>query len=130
MCDSVCENLRKNYIYCTLKIDLILFFQLNGQPSEELRFGLLTITERQQCANIFANLPTPIAVRNNEICASNPGTDFCTGSFGAPLFSGGIVVGLASVTLDCGVTSVPGIYVQISRYTNWILQVATGVPSI
>lgn len=102
---------------------------LATEPSESLQYGIVSITPREQCASAHAALPTP-DLTHTQLCAFSPGVDFCIGGTGSPLFSAGVVIGLAAYTVDCGVTSVPSVYTQTSRFTNWILSTASGQPTI
>lgn len=72
--------------------------------------------------------PTFNLDRNSFLCAGGElGKDACTGDGGSPLvcqMSTGQwqVVGMVAWGIGCANTGVPGVYVNVANYRNWILQ--------
>ncbi|KAH6943070.1 hypothetical protein HPB50_015094 [Hyalomma asiaticum] len=66
------------------------------------------------------------------VCAGGePGKDACTGDGGSPLVCeyNGLwkAVGLVSWGIGCGQAGVPGVYVNLAQYRDWIDSVITGL---
>ncbi|PZC70433.1 hypothetical protein B5X24_HaOG200464 [Helicoverpa armigera] len=95
-------------------------FYGSEQGSEQLRHVQLAIANHNTCINNYAS--RGVLVNENMICAGWPsgGRDQCRGDSGSPLYHNGIVVGVSSFGIDCGVVSFPGVNARVSRYTSWI----------
>jgi len=67
-----------------------------------------------------------ISIRNKQLFSTTAGKDACTGDGGSPLMCliGGrwYVTGLVAWGIGCGSSNVPGVYVNIVNYLNWIQQ--------
>ncbi|GBO99894.1 Trypsin, alkaline C [Eumeta japonica] len=99
----------------------------SGEPSQHLQFGLLSITGRAQCAEAFSSSAPSKIVTENHICASGA-ADLCSGDAGSPLYSAGLLVGVASYFPNCGELELPSVYTHVARYLKWIQKNASGVP--
>jgi trypsin len=62
------------------------------------------------------------------ICAGVPGggKGACQGDSGGPLVVGGILVGIVSWTIGCGLPNYPGVYSNVANLKSFVTQV-TGV---
>ncbi|CAG9569880.1 unnamed protein product [Danaus chrysippus] len=71
--------------------------------------------------NIFGKL---MAKKLPVICANAVNSGVCTGDMGAPLVSGGVLIGVASNHKGCGSQNYPDVFTRIDAYVDWIMQVA------
>ncbi|XP_035448285.2 trypsin, alkaline C-like [Spodoptera frugiperda] len=88
--------------------------------SEQLRHVQLVIMNQNSCANNYRIVG--ITITANMLCSGWPsgGRDQCQGDSGGPLYHNGIVVGVCSFGLGCGLVNFPGVNARVSRYTTWI----------
>ncbi|KAI4499081.1 hypothetical protein M0802_005947 [Mischocyttarus mexicanus] len=98
-------------------------FSVNGITSKYLRETNLTVLSLNSCKN------TSIGnyLSNSVMCAYKDYTDACQGDSGGPIFiektnSKYEIIGIVSWGLGCANKDVPGIYVKITDYLNWIKQ--------
>jgi trypsin len=61
----------------------------------------------------------------NQICAglAEGGVDSCQGDSGGPLFKDAAVYGIVSWGVGCAYPNYPGVYTEVSAYSDWIAQV-------
>nr|AFM73833.1 SP2 [Spodoptera litura] len=63
-----------------------------------------------------------IQITENMLCSGWPtgGRDQCDGDSGGPLYHNGVVVGVCSFGLGCGLDSLHGVNARVSRFSSWI----------
>lgn len=94
----------------------------DGEVSDELRFVALPVVAQDVCAQTYADLTA------NMLCAGGSaegGQDSCQGDSGGPYVvpdgQGGVkLAGVVSFGQGCALPGVPGVYVRVSRYLDWI----------
>ncbi|XP_072940382.1 trypsin CFT-1-like [Epargyreus clarus] len=92
-----------------------------GPRSEILRQAQVWSVNQVTCRARYAELAS--TVTDNMLCAGwldVGGRDQCTGDNGSPLIHNGIVVGVRSWGMRCGLARYPGVSARVSRYTAWI----------
>ena len=93
-----------------------------GDVSNVLKFVALPVVASDVCAQTYDNLT------DNMICAGGSaagGEDSCQGDSGGPYVvpdgQGGVrLAGVVSFGQGCAQPNVPGVYVRVSRYLDWI----------
>ena len=93
-----------------------------GEVSDVLRFVSLTVVAQDVCAQTYSDLTA------NMLCAGGSaagGQDSCQGDSGGPYVvpdgQGGVkLAGVVSFGQGCAEAGVPGVYVRVSRYLDWI----------
>ncbi|XP_011701444.1 PREDICTED: trypsin-1-like [Wasmannia auropunctata] len=94
---------------------------VEGEPSQFLRQATLKVMSYATCKNTsFGD-----HVTESMICAYNDNTDACQGDSGGPLLYQRIdgkyeIVGVVSWGIGCADPGLPGVYVKITDYLNWI----------
>ncbi|KAL0850891.1 hypothetical protein ABMA28_006800 [Loxostege sticticalis] len=91
--------------------------------SEQLRHVQIWTVNQDICRQRY--LSTPMRITDNMLCSGVldvGGRDQCTMDSGGPLFHNGVVVGVCSFGMGCGLPYFPGVNARVSRYTNWINQ--------
>lgn len=102
----------------------ITWFGLNlGQ----LQLARVTVLPTAHCENFLHFFKIP---NNTHFCTGplTGGLSPCTGDVGSSvshsvLGTRTILLGLVSMRQPCGLAGEPGIYTQVSKFTNWINQV-------
>ncbi|XP_054706616.1 protein masquerade-like [Uloborus diversus] len=112
------------------------FFGPQGEYQNVLKEVDVPVVSRSVCTNEMrgTNLGTQFTLHPGFLCAGGePGKDACTGDGGSPLVckSEGYwyVVGLVSWGIGCGQPGVPGVYVNLLYYTDWINSIIYGLDS-
>jgi len=107
----------------------------DSDTSKKLRTTTVKIISRRRCAVTIHNLTL-----DNRICALSPGNDACTGDSGSVLYgyrpsgsgirgNGFVIYGIVSFGIQCAHPTLPGIYVRVSRYADWISGVLAVEPA-
>ncbi|PZC73450.1 trypsin, alkaline C-like [Helicoverpa zea] len=91
-----------------------------GAASEQLRHVQLIVINQNTCASNYAS--AGVTITNNMLCSgwNGGGRDQCQGDSGGPLYHNGIVVGVCSFGIGCGLANFPGVNARVSQYTSWI----------
>ncbi|XP_047364417.1 trypsin II-P29-like [Vespa velutina] len=94
---------------------------VNGATSKFLRETNLNVLSLDSCKNTSIGKH----LTNSVICAYNDNTDACQGDSGGPIFierpnGKNEIIGIVSWGLGCANKGVPGVYVKITDYLNWI----------
>jgi secreted trypsin-like serine protease len=102
-----------------------------GRPSPDLLQVELPIVPLGECKVIYKNLPTPITLNDNQICAGGKrSSDFCGGNGGGPLHALGLLFGevrrvqqgiVSFGPTRCGEEPIPGVYTRVAAYMDWVL---------
>ncbi|XP_014467233.1 PREDICTED: trypsin-1-like [Dinoponera quadriceps] len=92
-----------------------------GDASRFLRQATLKIMSHERCRNTSFGEH----VTTSMICAYNDDTDACQGDSGGPLLYGRLdgkyeMIGVVSWGIGCAKRGIPGVYVKITDYLNWI----------
>ncbi|KAJ8721468.1 hypothetical protein PYW07_002243 [Mythimna separata] len=104
--------------------------EIDEYPNQLNHVHIYTINQ-ELCAARYAHLNSQPGfeswpnITDNMLCAGIldvGGKDACGGDSGGPLaHHNNIVVGVVSWGFQCGHAVYPGVYVRVSRYTNWIV---------
>ncbi|XP_043949993.2 GATA zinc finger domain-containing protein 14-like [Drosophila biarmipes] len=88
-----------------------------GAPA--LRGVNITILEQSACYEAYYD---SLYVSEKQICASAPEKDACHRDSGGPLvcFPGRELVGIVQGGVRCGEPSLPGVYISVVHYRDWI----------
>ncbi|XP_062563096.1 phenoloxidase-activating factor 2-like isoform X1 [Armigeres subalbatus] len=102
-------------------------FNPNGKYSEVLKKIELPIIPRPQCKEMFraTRLGPFFRLHNSFMCAGgDPDVDTCKGDGGSPLAckldDHFVQAGIVAWGLGCGGARIPGAYVKVSNFVNWI----------
>ncbi|XP_066975657.1 LOW QUALITY PROTEIN: serine protease filzig-like [Macrobrachium rosenbergii] len=102
-------------------------FGSDGKFSQVLKEIEVPIIDDQQCQQMLRNtrLGAAFTLHEGNFCAGGEnGKDTCKGDGGGPLVcstTGGMqLAGLVSWGIGCGSPGVPGVYVKVSNYVDWI----------
>ncbi|XP_025835188.1 phenoloxidase-activating factor 2-like, partial [Agrilus planipennis] len=105
-------------------------FGRKGQPQVILKKIQLPIVPHNICQDSLrkTRLGLAFALHSSFICAGGePGKDTCTGDGGGPLVcpdptnpSRYMQTGIVAWGIGCGDTGVPGVYVDVAQFRNWI----------
>ncbi|XP_065083642.1 phenoloxidase-activating factor 2-like [Ochlerotatus camptorhynchus] len=102
-------------------------FNPAGKYSEVLKKMELPVVSREQCKRIFKStrLGPFFRLHSSFMCAGGePGVDACKGDGGSPLAckSGDhfVQAGIVAWGLGCGEDGIPGAYVKVSNFVDWI----------
>lgn len=106
-----------------------------GSIPDILEQAVLNVVDYETCQNIYGN-----SLTNKMICATayhddSTAKDACQGDSGGPLIeevSSGIFkqVGIVSWGINCGLPDYPGVYTDVSEFSDWInTQVANATVS-
>ncbi|EDW67114.2 trypsin [Drosophila virilis] len=87
-----------------------------GNKYKQLRQAIVPVVPQNVCSIIYFFLP------QTQMCAGwlRGGIDACKGDSGGPLVCGGHLTGIISWGVDCGRMFFPGVYTNISNFTDWI----------
>nr|XP_032525047.1 trypsin alpha-3-like [Danaus plexippus plexippus] len=88
----------------------------------------LTTVPLEQCQQIYAD-DADIKINEAVICANAANSGVCSGDMGAPLVSGGVLIGVASNHKGCGSQNYPDVFTRIDAYVDWIMEVAVAPSS-
>ncbi|KAH9644591.1 hypothetical protein HF086_009166 [Spodoptera exigua] len=88
--------------------------------SEQLRHVMVLTVNQDICRANYGLVY--LTITQNMLCSGWPtgGRDQCQGDSGGPLYHNGVLVGVCSFGLGCGLDSLPGVNVRVSRFTSWI----------
>jgi secreted trypsin-like serine protease len=102
-----------------------------GRHSPDLLQVELPIVPLEECKVIYKNLPTPITLNDNQICAGGKrSSDFCGGNGGGPLHALGLLFGevrrvqqgiVSFGPTKCGEEPIPAVYTRVAAYMDWVL---------
>lgn len=111
--------------------------ETNSDTSNILRTTSVRVLSKAECSVAINNITL-----DNRICALSPGRDACTGDSGGPLYAYNsnnnninrrakdlVIYGIVSFGIKCAHPTVPGIYVRVSRYSDWISAVLAIAPT-
>jgi trypsin len=90
--------------------------------SSQLRAVQVPIVDRNVCNRLYQS-KAGLYVTEGEICAGyvkTGGKDACQGDSGGPLSIDGVQYGIVSMGLGCAESNAPGIYTDVSHFSNWI----------
>ncbi|XP_058460853.1 inactive CLIP domain-containing serine protease A28-like [Malaya genurostris] len=100
-----------------------------GKYAEVLKKVQLPIVEHRQCNRMLKNtrLGPFFRLHSSFLCAGGePGVDVCKGDGGSPLACAKadgkfVQAGIVAWGLGCGDDGVPGVYVNVSGFVDWII---------
>lgn len=102
-------------------------FKPDGKYSEVLKKVELSVVPRKECKGIFKStrLGPFFRLHSSFMCAGGEaGVDVCKGDGGSPLVckSGDhfVQAGIVAWGLGCGENGIPGAYVKVSNFVDWI----------
>ncbi|XP_059475915.1 clotting factor B-like [Neocloeon triangulifer] len=105
-----------------------------GEKSDVLLEVGVQIIPNERCTKAYSSsrlmFNYPQGITSNLLCAGDTekgGKDACKGDSGGPLVmrEGNVhtLIGVVSTGVGCGSRTYPGLYVRVSNYTEWILNV-------
>ncbi|XP_022821673.1 trypsin, alkaline B-like [Spodoptera litura] len=91
-----------------------------GPGSNQLRHVMVLTVNQDICRANYGLVF--IQITENMLCSGWPtgGRDQCDGDSGGPLYHNGVVVGVCSFGLGCGLDSLHGVNARVSRFSSWI----------
>jgi len=90
--------------------------QFGGTSSFKLQQVTVDVVGSATCLTAYPSLSPELMV-----CAGNEGKSSCQGDSGGPLFDdNGVVVGIVSNGINCGVLGFPVVNTRVSAYDEWI----------
>nr|XP_039273620.1 chymotrypsinogen 2-like [Styela clava] len=101
-----------------------------------LQYGLVRLRDYTECSLLHGNVPDTDEkyISDGMLCAGNKGVDTCQGDSGGPLVCQKksnkqpfVLTGVTSWGLGCGDLVKPGVYTNISKYIDWIIDARYGV---
>lgn len=102
-------------------------FNPEGKYSEVLKKVELPVVPRERCKRIFKStrLSSVFRLHQSFMCAGGEiGVDVCKGDGGSPLAckieDNFVQAGIVAWGLDCGKEGIPGAYVKVSNFVDWI----------
>lgn len=97
----------------------------SGYTSDELKEVEVTVISPSSCRRSYGfNV-----IKDQMLCASDPGEDSCQGDSGGPLFLKGdsaeedSQVGIVSWGYDCADKDYPGVYASVSSVYDWVKKI-------
>ncbi|XP_042556123.1 kallikrein-4 [Dipodomys spectabilis] len=90
----------------------------NGRLPSRLQCVNISVVSEEQCKEVFS----PVYHYSMFCAGGGPdGKDSCNGDSGGPIVCNQHLQGLVSLGLDkCGQPSVPSVYTNLCKFTNWI----------
>ncbi|XP_070497855.1 trypsin-2-like [Chironomus tepperi] len=90
------------------------------QPEQRTMNAPIIPNANCNVANVHAN-----RVLNTHLCAgsiavTNPATGACRGNVGSGLYCNERLAGVLSFGLSCGAVNMPGVYIDVRQYRDWI----------
>jgi len=97
-------------------------FQSGGSASDVLLKVDVPIVSKSECDSSYSGFG---GIPPNQICAGleEGGVDSCQGDSGGPLYMDGEIFGVVSWGVGCAFPGYPGVYTEVSAYSDWISQV-------
>jgi trypsin len=97
-------------------------FQAGGSSSDVLLKVDVPIVSKSECDSNYSGFG---GIPPNQICAGleEGGVDSCQGDSGGPLYKDGEIFGIVSWGVGCAFAGYPGVYTEVSAYSDWISQV-------
>lgn len=95
--------------------------QFGGPRSEQLREVQIFTINQEVCAKHYAT--EGVVITDNMLCAGwleVPGRSQCDGDAGGGLFHNGVLVGVYSFGINCGIRYYPSVNARVSRVSDWI----------
>ncbi|KAH8398872.1 hypothetical protein KR222_009376 [Zaprionus bogoriensis] len=83
-----------------------------------LRGTMVDALSHKQCSKLYRK--GGIKISRKMMCASRLNHDSCSGDSGGPLTDGRRLYGVVSFGIGCADHEYPGVYVDVSQYTDWI----------
>lgn len=97
-------------------------FSIAERP-EVLQAAQIPVWENQDCQEKYSKIKRGIQISQRQICAGGRnGVDSCYSDSGSPLIDtkSGELIGIVSNGIGCGRDGIPGIYIRISKFIEWI----------
>ncbi|XP_057322704.1 chymotrypsin-2-like isoform X2 [Microplitis mediator] len=90
-------------------------YEGEGKPSELLKKAFVRTISNAECQR-----RNHVFIYSGQLCCSqNYGVGFCDGDSGGPLVHGGEVIGIVSMSFNCG-KGTPDVYTRVHSYLPWI----------
>lgn len=92
-----------------------------NHPSDHLLYTYVTVNSLSYCSVAFVKVNVKAKITNEMICAGafDKG-DACKGDSGSGLVCNGTVAGIVSFGLNVSVPGVPGVYMSVYHFRDWI----------
>ncbi|GBP23236.1 Transmembrane protease serine 13 [Eumeta japonica] len=91
----------------------------SNETSEILRGSFAKIVSLDECTDRLGAFMAPLS-HSGMICAVGDCTDACQGDSGGPLICEGVLEGVISYGLSCGVRDVPAVYTGLRGHLSWL----------
>lgn len=89
------------------------------KTSDVLSSGEVIIISLDECTQKLGPFVAP-QPDSGMMCAIGYGVDACQGDSGSPLICEGLIQGISSYGMSCGVSNLPGIYTSIGAHLDFI----------
>ncbi|KAF4987347.1 hypothetical protein FDECE_15468 [Fusarium decemcellulare] len=100
------------------------YIDVDGDRPKQLMKVSVPVVARQTCQKLYSK--AQMTVTNNMWCAgaANGGKNACHGDSGGPIIDKktGIVIGIVSWSIQCGVAEYPGVYTRVGNYIPFIAE--------
>ena len=102
-----------------------------GRRADRLRTVAVPVMAPEQCSAWFAAAGRRHRLQAGQLCAGfkEGGRDGCQGDSGGPLLlerrGRATLVGVVSAGIGCGRPGLPGVYTDVSHYSDWIKKMAS-----
>jgi trypsin len=97
---------------------------VNAPIQQQLRAINAPILARAACNanNVHANRVLDVHLCAGSIPTTSPNSGACQGNIGSGLYCNNILTGILSFGQSCGTANNPGVYIDVRRYNDWIVQ--------
>lgn len=102
-------------------VQLYMIFFQGYVAHKELRKVSLSVSEHQECLDIYADNDSKVTERM--LCAKvDEENATCSTDGGSPMIVDGVLVGIASWVKECGNPLYPSVFTDVSTVSDWISQ--------
>lgn len=80
----------------------------------------ILLTANCNAANVHANRVLNVHMCAGSLTVTGPPSGACQGNIGSGLYCNGLLAGVLSFGQSCGAANLPGVYIDVRQYSNWI----------
>ncbi|XP_008201062.1 trypsin alpha-3 [Tribolium castaneum] len=93
-------------------------FSGSNKMSSKLLYVSVPIIDWTACYEFYGAYN--VEVNNKSICAGALAKDSCQGDSGGPFVCESKLTGVVSYGIGCGFENLPGVYVEVAKYSSWL----------